>query len=252
MAGSLALLFQKQLGELMTQELSPVEVAVLDSGIDATHPDLAGRVKSAYSVSRVEGRAVVRSEPLATNHDAFGHGTAVASIIARQARNAELVDFQVLGADNTGSGEALVASLEYALTQGCRVINMSLAAKAEFAPRLRQICDQAYRNGQVIVAAKRNMPLCDFGFPAEFTSVVAVDRGNYPRLLSLSYRPNQVVEFVGHGDEVVVAGPGGGYTTKTGTSFATPSISGIVALLLGAYPDLRPFDIKSILRALAD
>jgi subtilisin family serine protease len=252
MAGSLALQFRQQVEELLTRELLPVEVAVLDSGIDATHPDLAGRVKAAYNVSMAEGRAVVHSEPLTANHDAFGHGTAVASIIARQARNAELVDFQVLGADNTGSGEALVASLEYALTQGCRVINMSLAAKAEFAPRLSTLCDQAYRNGQVIVAAKRNMPLCDFGFPAEFTSVIAVDRGNFPNLLRLSYRPNQVVEFVGHGDEVVVAVPEGGYTTKTGTSFATPSISGIVALLLGVYPDLRPFDVKSILRALAE
>jgi subtilisin family serine protease len=239
------------LADLAARPLAPIEVAVLDSGVDATHPDLAGRVRAAFAVEIVKGRSEVVAKAADRNHDVFGHGTGVASIIAKQAPNASIVDYRVLDADNTGAGDALVAALDAAVTRGCRVINMSLAAKREFGPRLLAHCERAYREGLVVVAAKRNMPLADLGFPAEYTAVIGVDRASFPSLSIVRYQPKSVIEFVGHGEQVVVAAPGGGYTTKSGTSFATPAIAGLVALLLGAYPDLRPFEIKSILKARA-
>ena len=65
------------------------------------------------------------------------------------------------------------------------------------------------------------------------------------------FQNDHIIEFAARGEEVVVAAPGGGETTMTGTSFATPAVSGLCALLVGAYPDLRPFDVKSLLRAFA-
>ncbi len=237
---------------LRERTLAPVDVAILDSGVDATHPDLRGRLVKAYAaLPRPPGIAVVEHEGI-ENHDVYGHGTAVASIITGIASNARLFDYRVLGTNNTGAGDALVASLKHAIDAGCRVINMSLAATGEFAAKLEPLCNKAYRRGQIVVAAKRNLPLADLGYPAELTSVVSVDRAKFPTRTALRYMPDSVIEFVGHGDEVTVAAPGGGYTTKTGTSFATPAISGVVAVLLGAYPDLRPFEVKAILRSWAE
>jgi subtilisin family serine protease len=251
MSGPLARALLERLEDLRGRALAPVEVAVIDSGVDATHPDLAGRVRAAFAAEIGKGRAEIHAQAQGENHDVFGHGTAVASIVAKQAPNACIVDYRVLNADNTGAGDALVASLDHAVSRGCRVVNMSLAAKREFGPKLLPICERAYRDGIVVVAAKRNMPLADLGYPAEFATVVSVDRASFPTLTTVRYQPRSVIEFVGHGDDVIVAAPGGGYTTKTGTSFATPAIAGIVALLLGGHPELRPFEVKSLLRALA-
>lgn len=233
---------------LRERELPPIEVAVLDSGIDAKHPDLEGSVVKAFKVNVGDETSTLEEHPVGS-HDSYGHGTAVGSIIKGIAKNAKLVDYRVLGPDNTGAGDAMLLCIKSAVDSGYRVINMSLAAKADFGPRLIPLCDKAYRNGQVIVAAKRNMPLTDMGFPAELVSVISVDRTKFPHPWGVRYSPASIIEFTGHGEDVKVAAPGGGYTTKTGTSFATPALSGVVALLLAAYPDLRPFEVKSILRA---
>ncbi|MBX3227337.1 MAG: S8 family serine peptidase [Labilithrix sp.] len=238
----------ERIEDLRKRELPPVEVAVLDSGVDATHPDLEPRVVKALAAVTKDDKTEVVTHGLA-NHDTYGHGTAVSSIISHVAPNARIVDYRVLGPDNTGAGDALLACLRHAVDAGYKVINMSLAAKASFGPQLLPLCDKAYRNGQVIVAAKRNMPLGDLGYPAEISTVVSVDRTKFEAPWAVRYVPASIIEYIGHGDDVHVAAPGGGYTTKTGTSFATPAISGVVALLLGAYPELRPFEVKTVLRA---
>jgi subtilisin len=234
---------------LAQRSLAPVTIAVLDSGVDATHPDLAGRVIDAVRIELVDGKpAVVQGSPTA-NNDAYGHGTAVASIACKVSPNARIVDVKVLGEGRLGTGAALIAGLRYAVQQRIPVVNMSLAASAEFAARLHALCEQAYRQGQVIVAATRNMPLTDHGFPAELSSVVSVDQGKLESLYRLYYRRAHPIEYVAHGEEVPVAAAGGGYTTKTGTSFATPAVSGLCALWLGAFSDLRPFEVKALLKA---
>lgn len=252
MTSPLARALADKLADLQQRDLPPIRVAVLDSGVDATHPDLTPFVDKAFGANMVEGKCTISEEEIPKNHDAFGHGTAVSSIIVKIAKNARITDYRVLGKDNTGAGEALLSSLKHAIEADFPIINMSLAAKADFGPRLQPLCDAAYRKGQIIVAAKRNMPLVDLGYPAELTpSVISVERDKFPTQLFVRYQAGNVIEFVGHGEDVVVAAPGGGgYTTKTGTSFATPAVSGIIALFLGAFPELRPFEIKSLLRAI--
>lgn len=239
------------LGSLAARTLAPVDVVVIDSGIDSSHAELAGRIVRAHRIEIVEGKPHVVDVPIPSNGDAYGHGTAVASVIAKVAANARIVDVRVLGSDNKGGGEILLAGLELAIRERIPVINMSLAATAKFSAQLAALCETAYRQGQVVIAAKRNQPLFDNGFPAELSSSISVDRARLDSLRKLVYRP-QPIEFAAHGEDVVVAAPGGGYTTKTGTSFATPVLSGICALVLGAFPELRPFEVKAILKAYAE
>jgi len=228
-----------------------VTVAVVDSGIDATHLDLSGRVLEATRVEKVGDEYEIVAGMVPENADVYGHGTAVASIISSIAPNARFIDIRVLNTSNICTGEVLVAGLRYAVENKVRIVNMSLASKGKFASALNALCETAYRQNQLIVAARRNMPLVDNGFPAEFSSCIGVDIGKFLSQFDLKFREDHAIEFVAHGEHVVVAAAGGGHTSMTGTSFATPAVTGLCALLAGAYPDLRPFDAKSLLRAFA-
>jgi subtilisin family serine protease len=243
---------EARLDELTARATHPIEVAVVDSGIDSTHADLAGRVAAAYYVSGEGDDLQVLEHPAPGNHDAFGHGTAVASIVARLAPNAQLVDIRVLDPGNQGTGSALVAGLRHVIERRSRLVNMSLAATSRFAPSLNDLCERAYRQNQIVVASKRNSPYPDLGFPAEFSSCISVDRDSFPTPYQIRYLEANPIEYAAHGDDVVCAAAGGGYTTKTGTSFATPTVTGICALLLGVFPDLKLFELKTILKALSE
>jgi subtilisin family serine protease len=238
--------------DLTSRPLEPVSVAVVDSGIDATHPALAGKVLEAYVVEKSGDEFKVVKQPVPENADLYGHGTAVASVICGLAPNARLIDIRVLDTLNVGSGEALLAGFSFAVAQKIRILNMSLAAKASFAAKLHPLCETAYRQNQLVIAARRNLPLTDDGFPAELSSSIGVDLGKFLSQFHLAFRPDHAIEFIAHGEDVTVAAAGGGYTTMTGTSFATPAVSGICALLVGAFPDLRIFEVKSILRWFAE
>jgi subtilisin family serine protease len=244
--------FSRRFEELVRQQLEPVEVCVLDSGIDSTHPDLMGRIIESVAVGLRGDIPYIEHREPRRNNDAYGHGTAVASIICRLAPNARIVDVGVLGENSFGLPASLAAGLEYAVQRQSRIINMSLAARAESAPVLWRLCELAYRRNQLIVAARRNMPFTDDGFPAEFSSSIGVDRGSFPNPYQLRFHPGEGIEYSAHSEEVVVAAPGGGYTIKTGTSFSTPAVAAMCALLVGAYPSLRSFEVKTLLKAFAE
>lgn len=242
------------LGKMAGRDLSPLEVSVLDSGVDATHPDLEGRIVDAFRIDMVDGKPSPVEIGAGTNNDAYGHGTGVASIICGIAPNVKIVDIRVLGSDNKGSGQALVEGLKMAVRRNSRLINMSLAASANFSQSIFPICERAYHRGQILVASKKNMPLADMGFPAEFSNCVSVDNESFPSPFHFKYQPDEVIEFAAHGEQVPCAAPGGGYTESTGTSFATPTVCGIACLITGAYPMIRPFELKTLLKhfAMAD
>lgn len=238
--------FHLEWSELRNQPLQPVRVAVVDSGIDACHPDLRDRVVEAWElVLRDEICAV--SAPVPQNQDLFGHGTGVAGIVASVAPNAELIDIRVLDQKNEATGEMLLAGFERALDTGARVINLSLACSNRLAPALHALCERAYRSRQVVVAASRNLPLFDLGFPAELSYCISVNLGKYDSAFELGWKPPPI-EVHAQGEHVMTTAAGGGYTAVTGTSFATPNVSGLCALLLGAFPDLQAYELKTLLK----
>ena len=249
---SLPDLFAMDLRTVPPAELAPVEVAVLDTGIDSTHPELRGRVAEAFEMVRSgpRFRAVPRDVPGA--NDPIGHGTGIASTIAALAPNARLVDIQVASADKVGTGEALLAGLRFAIERGCQVANLSLACHPRYLHPLMELCEVAYFRNLVLVSARRNMPLVDHGLPAQLSAVIGVDAATVPSPFELRYRFGHPIEFTARGDEVVVAAPGGRYTPQRGASFASSTVAGLCALYLGRDPDVTPYELKALLKLSAE
>ncbi|MCW5771223.1 MAG: S8 family serine peptidase [Rhodospirillaceae bacterium] len=246
--------FHEQLSALAAKPLPPVDVAILDSGIDATHPDLAGRVVEAYHFRpEGEGGAVTRTQvPAGTNNDTYGHGTGVASIVARIAPHARLYDLRVLEPGNKGVAACVIAGLKFALERRWRLINLSLAVAEKFSPQLIPLCEKAYFQNQILVASKRNFPFPDVGFPAAYASTIGIEIGRFESPFRLVFNPEDTIEFTALGENITIANVGGGYTTKSGTSFATPVVTALCALLIGAHPALRPFEVKALLKHFAN
>lgn len=229
-----------------------VEIAVIDSGIDGRHPELAGRVKDGCSVAKdSRGNIVIRETAARKCVDPFGHGTAVAGIITDLAPNAKVVSVKVLDDYNSCTGDIMIAGLKWALDRQFRVINMSLTtSKPLWIPKLQELCEQAHVQNSIIVAARRNFG--DFGCPARFTSVISVDRQDYVDKLRIHYRPKDVIQFEARGTGIKVLAPGGRHAIQTGTSFATPHVAGMVALLLELFPHLTAVEAKAALKAFSD
>jgi subtilisin family serine protease len=225
-----------------------VRVAIVDSGIDTEHPDLKGKVKDSVEIISQDGQLSFRQS---TSGDQAGHGTACAGIISSVAPDAELYSVKVLGPQGSGSGEMFLVGLDYAIKQKFHIINLSLGTtKREYFGPVHDLLDRAYQAGCVIVAAANNLPYPSF--PSIFSSsVISVVKRAGDDPFNFAYRYGQVIEMVAPGVEVKTTWPGGGYRQLTGNSFACPYIVGVIALIKEAYPNLTPFQVKSILYTIA-
>ncbi len=225
-----------------------VSVAVIDSGIETTHPDLLGKVRGSVE-ARAENKRVVFD--VSTSGDSAGHGTACAGIIAKIAPDAEIYSIKVLGAGGLGDGQAFLAGLEYAINQKYRIINLSLGTtKPQFFAPLHDLLDRAYHAGCIVVAAANNLP--QPSFPSVFSSsLISVVKSVETDPFNFGFHYGQVIELTAPGVNVRTAWLGGGYKNLTGNSFACPHIVGIIALLLEAHPELTPFHVKSALYSIA-
>ncbi len=224
------------------------KVSVIDSGIDADHPAVGGRVS---------GYVAVTDGPLGLLHDfephgdSYGHGTACAGIIRSLAPDCELYSVKVLGSRLTGRGTTFTAGLRWAVENGMHVCNISMGTtKKNFFGVLHDLADKAYFRNTMLVTAANNMP--SPSFPSLYSSVISVashDEAGDPYLFY--YNPRPPVEFGAPGIDVRVAWAEGGSITATGNSFAAPHITGIAAKILGKHPGLTLFQMKTVLRALS-
>ncbi len=228
-----------------------VTVALLDTGVDGTHPDLAGRVLGGYNF--VDDNLDTR--------DLHGHGTACAGIIAGTgsdsdgvqgiAPQAYLVPVKVMDENGRGNSFAVVEGIVYAVERGAQVINLSIGTRTD-AQIVRDAIEYAYKRGVLVVAASgndgANQVLMPSGYP-EVVCVGAVD-GEL-----------QHAQFSNYGDEVDVVAPGVGvYTcgangTRTyfsGTSSATPFVAGALAVLRGRNPQADADELRARLVDTAD
>jgi len=267
-------------------KLFPVKVAVIDSGIDGTHPELVGRV--------VAARSFVGGSPY---HDEQGHGTFVAGEIganpfnvegiAGLAFNAQLMIAKVVGADGIVSLKGEVAAIHWAVDHGARVINLSLGGVRDpldpsldtYSPLEQAAVDYAYSKGAVVVAAVGNGPQSpatpwNFAdYPAALPHVIGVsatrENGSVPDYSNrdtvyndisapgdamFSIIPQQLVETslpgcAGH--PYSDCGPFE-FRGAIGTSFAAPQVSAAAALLLGENPSLHPDQVAWLLERSAD
>ena len=132
-------------------------VAVVDSGIDPAHPAV-GRVERAVTLKwDSQAREVISAE--GPHEDLFGHGTACAGIIRYAAPDAALWSVRVLGSRLTGKGSVFAAGLRWAISQGARVINLSLSTgREDYFGLFHEIADEAAFAGVVLVCAVNNVP----------------------------------------------------------------------------------------------
>lgn len=235
-------------GEWRAASGKGVTVAVIDSGIDTRHPDLASKVIESVE-ARIDNKKVL-FDPSETG-DSAGHGTACAGIVSRIAPDAEFSSIKVLGAGGLGDGQAFLAGLEYAIKKRYRLINLSLGTtKPQFFAPLHDLLDRAYQAGCIVVAAANNLP--QPSFPSVFSSsLISVVKSTETDPFNFGFHYGEVIELTAPGVNVRTAWLGGGYRNLTGNSFACPHIVGIVALLLEHYPNLTPFQVKSALYAIA-
>jgi subtilisin len=231
-----------------------VRVAVVDSGVDATHPAV-GAVARSVAVRRdpdpPEGDDGIRFEE-GPHDDLVGHGTACAGIVRLFAPEAELWSVRVLGANLKGQGALLVAGVDWAVEQGAEVLNLSLSSKSRaMYATLHEVADDAYFAGSTLVCAANNVP--GPTYPSQFASVVSVAArpGDDPWALACNPRPP--VEFGARGIDVEVPWSGDGESSivATGNSFAAPHVTGMVAAMRGKHPWLAPYQVKAVLQAVS-
>ncbi|TDW18235.1 S8 family serine peptidase [Kribbella kalugense] len=248
-------------------EGSGVEVAVLDTGVDATHPDLAGKVKESFDFS---------GSPTGTE-DHFGHGTHVAATIAGTgagaggtrkgvAPKADLLVGKVLGDDGYGYDSWIIAGMEWAAAEGAKVVNMSLGGEATDGtdPLSQAVNDITAQTGTLFVVAAGNEGQDETvgtpGAAASALTVGAVDRNDQladfssrgPRLGDAGLKPEITAPGVG-----IIAARAAGtimgdpvdelYTAASGTSMATPHVAGAAALLAQQHPDWKADQLKNAL-----
>jgi len=227
-----------------------VRVAVVDSGIEADHPALEGCVEVDDGIVVTvddEGNAVDTPGP---HPDAFGHGTACAGIIHSLAPEARLTSVRVLGAGLTGKAAAFLRGLGWAVEQGFDVINLSLGTtRKDWALAFYEVCDRAYFRNCLLVTAANNTPRPSF--PSMYGTVTSVACNLTTDPFRFHYNPDPPTEFLARGIDVEVPWIGGTSIRTTGNSFAAPHISGMAALIRSKHPELRPFQVKTVLWATA-
>jgi hypothetical protein len=225
-----------------------VTVAVLDSGIDALHPDLAGRV--------VAGRNIVKGNDDTSDQD--GHGTKMAGIVGAVTNNAlgvagvawaaKIMPVKVTNPSGTATDGNVAAGIVWAVDHAADVISISLSARVDNNVLQRGV-DYATRRNVLVVAAAGNSGSDIPEFPAACRGVVAVGAtdasGNRTRFSN--YGPWVDVNASGMGIVTTTANTAG-FTTGSGTSAATALVSGVAVLLRAAYPQANQADIADRLR----
>jgi subtilisin len=214
-----------------------VKLAIIDTGIDYNHADLAGRYKGGYNF------VAKNNSPLDDN----GHGTHVAGIAAASANGAGVegvgpgVSLYALKAlDQTGSGyySDIIAALQWCVTNHMRIASMSLGGSTG-STALQQACAAAYNAGVLVVAAAGNSGTTSGAgntveYPAAYSSVVAVAATDSNNVRAYFSSTGAKVELAAPGVSIVSDRLGGGTITYSGTSMACPAVSGAAALVFAS------------------
>jgi subtilisin family serine protease len=231
-----------------------VRVLVLDSGVEASHPDLAGGPP--INAFRVDldgdeaGETELRKVVPDAEGDVYGHGTAVAAIVRRFAPAAQIDCVKVLGR-TVGSSHFVVAALHWGIDRGYDVINCSFTTQeAQQLGRYKAAVDRAFCRNVQVVSACNNQEYWRVEYPGSFPTVISTSYADLPGL-TVRRRPGELVEFVARGENVRVAWKGGQYRMISGSSFAAPHLSALVARIRQVRPEWNACQVKSALYELA-
>lgn len=209
---------------------SGTTIAVVDTGVDYIHPDLAGRVDLGRDF--VDGD----DDPM----DVQGHGTHVAGIaaggaddgtgIAGVAPAARILAVRVLDADGAGNYSQVADGIVYAADHGATVMNLSLGG-TDPSELLRAAIDYATAKGVVVTCASGNEGRSTVSYPARYDSCIAVGATDEADAVTDFSNTGPGLDFVAPGAQVLSSIMGGSYDSWDGTSMAAPHVAGLAALL---------------------
>lgn len=230
----------------------PITIAMLDTGVSRTHPDLAGRL--------VDGFDFVNND--ADPSDDNGHGTFTAGIAGASGNNglgvagiswgAKLMPVKILDQDGRGPVSAFAQGIRFAVDNNAQIVNVSAGIPVP-SQTMEAAVSYAIGRGVSVVAASGNQPDGVQNYPAAYPSVIAVSASN---------RSDRVADFSSYGSHIWLAAPGeeivstfyrdgDNYAALSGTSASAPFVSGTIALMLSQRGGLTPRAIREILRATA-
>jgi subtilisin family serine protease len=232
-----------------------VRIAVLDSGIEASHPGLE-ELRLADDLAFVSDGTTLHVRP-GGGTDVNGHGTAIAGIIHALAPKAKIGSFRVLRMglfDLTSKRDIIQRAAFEALDRGYQILNCSFGCRGEkeFIMEFKDWVDEAYLKGVHVISACSNTDFAEREWPAYFPTVVTVDKMNLDQVDRFFYRPGSLVEFVAKGQYADLLWLGGKRKDGFGTSFAAPVATALLARLISVYPGLSSLAAKELLRMIAE
>jgi hypothetical protein len=224
-------------------------IAILDSGVDPAHPDLAGKLVPGYNAW--DGNA--------NTADVYGHGTMVAGTAAAIGDNATgvasvaplagIMPIRVTGTNGWATDFSIYQGLIWAVDHGAKVMNVSFAGIAG-SSAITSAAQYVASQGGVVVGAAGNCGCVDATPKNPYIlSVGATDQGD--SLTWFSSR-GEYVDLSAPGIGILTTTNGGGYGSVAGTSFSSPITAGVIALMLSANMDLAPAQLEAIILSTAD
>jgi subtilisin len=233
-----------------------VAVCVVDSGVERSllEEKFARRGRA---ILPIEGAVFTAgaAEPLPyAGRQSAPHGTTVADVLLTVAPRVRLYSADVFGPRGTCEVEVVVRALRWAIdVWHCKVVNLSLGVAeqrlqpAQRRQQLQRAVEDAYYKDVLVVAAAHNEHPLALSYPAAFAPpLLSVDKGLFADPLQFAYHLSAPVEFRAHGRGYL-----GPFAAEPATSWAAPHLAGIAARLLSLRPDLKPFEVKTLLYWLA-
>jgi len=229
-----------------------VLVAVLDTGADFSHPDLAGKLVPGYDFVNQDDNP----------QDDHGHGTHVSGIIAAATNNGigiagvsyntRVLVVKILNAQGVGTHADIAQGIIWAADHGARVINMSLGG-TQGSQTLQDAVNYAWDHGVVIVAAAGNSSTNTPSYPGAYENAIAVAATdqNDGRASFTNYG-SFWVDVAAPGVGILSTIMGGSYASWSGTSMATPNVSGVAALIIAQAPGRSNADVRYLIEHTAD
>lgn len=231
-----------------------VLVAILDTGVDGTHPDLVGRIAGTPfnildgTLDASDTANLIDDDGDGLVDEMSGHGTHVAGIVARVAPDAGILPVRVLNSDGVGDAFYLAAGIIYAADQGAAVINLSLGSSRD-ARAVEAAIAYAEERGALVVAAAGNSNRSTPEYPAAYDTVLSVNAIDAQERRAGFSNYGETVDVAAPGVEIWSAAVGGGYVRWSGTSMSAPFVSGSAALIASTGGDWPP---RHLTRRLVD
>ncbi|MDO8612662.1 MAG: S8 family serine peptidase [Dehalococcoidia bacterium] len=243
-----------------------VKVAVIDSGVDYTHPDLNDNFDLTGTDRCTGGLGYDFVNNDANPMDDNGHGTHVAGTVAAEDNDAGVVGvapeaclyaLKVLGSNGSGSYSNVIAALQWAVDHGVQVTNNSYGSSGNPGDTVKAAFDNAAAAGIYHAAAAGNSGKCSGSgdnviYPARWDSLVAVAATGSNDVRACFSSTGPAVELAAPGVSINSTLPGGGYGAKSGTSMASPHMAGSAALVFAANPGWSNDQVRNHLQATAE